>query len=101
MGKRYEVRYLQHVGQEEATEEGVRVHVEAVEPLHVLLDAVRVVVPHVLVRHMAEVPVRAIMSRLQYSHEGVVASYTHLHVDATANPINNQSTSRQYMTDHR
>jgi hypothetical protein len=48
-----EVRYLQHVGQEEATEEGVGVHVEAVEPFHILLDAVRVVVPHVLVCHMA------------------------------------------------
>ena len=71
-----EVRHLQYVGQEEATEEGVGVNVEAVEPLHVLLDAVRVIVPHVLVRHMAVVPVRAsqIRSGPQHSHGGAAAS---------------------------
>ena len=46
------VDYLQDVGNDETAKIRVCMNVKGVQPFHFLLDGVRVVLPHVLVRQM-------------------------------------------------
>ena len=84
--------------------------IKCIQPFYILFHTMRVILTHIFICYMTRLYIDIIL----YIYKDIYQSYeyylnlkkTHiaikyLHVDATKKPTNNQSTNKQYITDHK